>query len=203
MVKLLKRRCDKCGKYYEGQGEKYCSYTCAGLPHLENRKMPKETKIQTIERFMENVNQKENSCWEWTAGLRNGYGNFSYKGKDKYAHRISYMLFKNEAPDNKYVCHHCDNPKCVNPDHLFLGTQKDNMRDSNIKKRDKWSAETRRKVMPDGTYHNQKFKPDEIRYIRSEYQKDGVTLKKLANEFNTDKKAISRIVNYKTYKYIK
>ena len=67
-------------------------------------------------------------CWVWIAyKYPNGYGYFS--GLEGYAHRASYVLYKGPIPKGKYVLHHCDNPSCVNPSHLFLGSQTDNMQD--------------------------------------------------------------------------
>ena len=95
-------------------------------------KMPTNYKGTPIERFMKFVNKTE-KCWLWT-GARfrayNGdYGAFSLAGRPQRAHRVAYLLFKGEIPKRLHVLHECDNPSCVNPKHLFLGTHQDNMTD--------------------------------------------------------------------------
>ena len=75
-------------------------------------------------------------CWIWDGCLNpDGYGNVIYKGKIQRAHRVMYELIKGKIPAGIFVLHKCDQPSCVNPDHLFLGTQKDNMADCVIKGR--------------------------------------------------------------------
>lgn len=88
-----------------------------------------------MERFFDKVN-KTDSCWNWTGAMRpNGYGCFKVKGKLISSHRFSWELVNGKISDGLLVCHKCDNRKCVNPSHLFLGSQKQNMHDCKSKNR--------------------------------------------------------------------
>lgn len=84
-------------------------------------------------RFMMKVEQTAN-CWLWMGNKQSkGYGFFRYLGRRQLTHRVSYMLHKGPIPNGLCVLHKCDNPPCVNPDHLFLGTKTDNARDRDLK----------------------------------------------------------------------
>lgn len=83
-----------------------------------------------MQRFFDKIN-KTDSCWLWLAAKRgnSGYGCMKFYGKLVDAHRISYIIHYGKISNGMIVCHSCDKKLCVNPNHLFLGTQKDNMQD--------------------------------------------------------------------------
>lgn len=101
---------------------------------------PDISKEEYIEYFLNEI-LKTDSCWLWKGRLNTqGYG-ISKRYKYQYAaHRISYLLFNGELERGKVICHTCDNPKCVNPFHLFQGTHKDNFNDMLSKNRESWGV---------------------------------------------------------------
>jgi hypothetical protein len=98
------------------------------------RRRNKQHILKYKERYIERV--PETGCWLWVGQCwSNGYGYVRYNGKAESAHRYIYRLYKGEFDPSLDMLHHCDVPSCVNPDHLFLGTHTDNMRDMHKKGR--------------------------------------------------------------------
>lgn len=96
--------------------------------------MPIKRPIE--DRFREKVRKVKSGCHEWTSCLMpNGYGQISRNNRAEYAHRVAWELANGPIPEGLFILHHCDNRKCVNPNHLFLGTFDDNMADMVSKQR--------------------------------------------------------------------
>jgi hypothetical protein len=116
------------------------------------------------QRFWDKVDQRgEDECWPWKAGtFKTGYGCFHLEKirTSVTAHRMMWKLVNGHIPEGMYVCHHCDNRLCVNPDHLFLGTHADNMRDMGRKGRTA-------KGPGSGSFVRRKLSDENVRWIRS------------------------------------
>lgn len=98
-------------------------------------------------RFLARVEKRDDGCWRWLGALnRDGYGRIGAGGRYTGSHRFAYERFVRPIPPGLSVCHRCDRPWCVNPEHLFLGTQKDNMRDCSMKGRAGMNPNPRRKL---------------------------------------------------------
>lgn len=150
------------------------------------------------ERFWSNVRKSEN-CWEWTRGLtHNGYGVFytsSFGKKQFRAHRFCWEISFGKIPQGLLVCHTCDNPKCVRPSHLFLGTHSDNSKDMMRKGRSR-SAGLKGEKSP---YH--KLNDEKVRKIR-EMHKNGVSQADIARIFCVNKTAVNKVILRQNWSHV-
>lgn len=151
----------------------------------------------TPESFWERVFIIDNldSCWEWRGGRSiGGYGIFVIGTRKVFAHRLSYELFYGNYSDKLKVLHKCDNPPCVRPDHLFLGTQGDNVKDMIEKGRQRYVA---RKGEDHG---NAKLTWDKVSEIRRKYVSEESSTIKLSKEYNVSNSLIKQIIRNEIWK---
>jgi hypothetical protein len=136
--------------------------------------MPKATDAITSisekdkQRFLQKVIKRgDDECWKYTGGInRGGYGNFKMRGVTVTAHRVAYRIHFDSHPGELFVCHKCDNPKCCNPGHLFLGTAQDNGHDCTRKRRrvsgaSHWTK-THPEKIPMGDAHHARLHPERM-----------------------------------------
>lgn len=142
-------------------------------------------KVPLVERFWEKV-EKAEGCWLWTGALgANGYGVTFLDGKIKRAHRVSWLMATGtEVPSNLDCCHKCDNRRCVNPDHLFIGTRRDNMRDCVMKGR-----------------HPVKLTVENVREIRAR-SAAGEVARTISASFGIHKNHVYKVVSGKAWSHV-
>jgi hypothetical protein len=153
--------------------------------------MPKKRE-SLVDRFWNKFKRPKKGCWEW-AGAKdpNGYGNIEEGHGSKScrtvhpAHRLSWKLFNGPIPNGMRVLHKCDNPSCVRPDHLFLGTQKDNLVDCKNKGRTAKGEKNGRS----------KLRQKDIDKIRKLCSSGKHTQQEIASIFNINQSHVSRIIS--------
>lgn len=151
------------------------------------------TRWFTEEYFWSKVD-RTGDCWPWT-GCKNwaGYGKVGVENQLKGTHRVAWELTNGPIPDGLHVCHRCDNPPCCNPDHLFLGTRSDNMRDA-------WAKGRGVHQVMHGEQHGMaKVTEADVREIRTRYAAGGVTQAALAAVYGISDVQVSNIVRHKNW----
>lgn len=140
---------------------------------------------------------KTKECWIWLGHKdRDGYGNIRIgERKAMRTHRLSFFLATKIDPIGMFVCHHCDNPSCINPDHLYLGTALENNRDKINRNRENWAKGER--------VHNAKLTRDQVLSIFKEYKAGGVRHIDLAKKYGVSQTAIQLILSGKNWKHNK
>lgn len=179
-----------------------------------------------IERFWKKVDKSTTpyGCWPWI-GIRDkkGYGRCGLNYKIHFAHRIALYIATGNWPDKKMVCHHCDNPPCCNPDHLYAGTAKTNSADAIIRNRiatgKRHGSQTHPERVARGDRHGTKLNPSylpkgeevwnskltesDILKIKSMYASGEFRQWQIAELFKVRQGCISRILSGKTWKHVK
>ena len=136
-------------------------------------------------------------CWLWTGALQNknsGYGVINIAGRKEYAHRLIWMLLNGPIPDGKLICHHCDEPRCVRPSHLYAGTQKQNVADMFRRGR----ANTARGERSGSS----KLTAEVVLQIRRIYSGGGVSQRAVAKMFDIGKSQVNCIVNRTYWRHV-
>lgn len=138
--------------------------------------------------FWDRVRIQDVGCWEWTAGRqRAGYGNY----RDRGAHRVAWELTNGPIPKGLFVCHHCDNPPCVRPDHLYLGTNRENL----------WDARARG-LLANGEQHwNAKLTEPMVREMVA-LRKTGWTHRELAERYGVRRESVRDIFQGRNWRRV-
>jgi hypothetical protein len=185
---------ESCGRVSDFKAKKYCSRGCyskskSGEGHHLYRPLE--------ERFYENIEKEVGGCWIWKgysrcSGVGGKYGGLKVGGKAMLAHRISYQIHYGEIPNSLFVLHRCDNPSCVNPEHLFLGTNADNMKDM---------AEKFRGCNGEKGVHS-KLTANKVVEIRFAAKRGNMLHREIAKVFGVSTTTITKIVNNHYWKHI-
>lgn len=142
------------------------------------------------ERFARYVQKDDPSgCWLWTGSMSRNYGQIGRHGRPLLAHRAAWELAHGDIPNGLYVLHRCDNGRCVNPAHLFLGTQRDNIRDMVAKGRDRFTGERAYQAI---------LTTEQVRTIRCSTESARAIAKRLGVAFQT----ISDVRRRKNWKHV-
>lgn len=196
--------CPQCGQQFSrkqfSDRRRFCSKKCGAI----FSGIKKTT--DAVERFWSKV-EKTDGCWNWLGAVGvGGYGRFWISDEAvSFAHRFSYELAYGPIPDDKLVCHHCDNPRCVRPDHFFVGTHADNTNDARNKGRLATGDRSGSRLHPERLKRGEqnaraKLTEDQVREIRR--LAGSVTQAELAKRFGVAACVIGFVIHRKTWKHV-
>ena len=206
--------CTECGTKFQrewwkvdaekrkGYTEFYCSIDCRNKTvskrMLESRYKDYNKEEELAKRFLNSFKKEKGQgpngdCWNWT-GKKDpkGYGRLTRNSKPQSAHRYSYEYYKEKPPKGICVCHHCDNPACVNPKHLFLGTSQDNTADRHAKGRDSRGENV----------YCAKLTDEIVRKCRTDYNNQLYTIGKLEYRYGVSHTGMANAIHGKTFAHI-
>lgn len=167
----------------------FCNRVCMGRANGAHAVLAR-TRESVESRFWGKVH-KTPECWLWTGGhFADGYGAIRHNNKPTGTHRLSWEMHNGPIPNGLCVLHHCDNPPCVRPDHLFLGTKKDNAVDMGQKGRNYFPE--------DFGARNRKLDETKIRSIRASCDSPAA----LAQEHGVSRRTISKVLNRETWSHV-
>lgn len=195
--------CETCGKKYKwrrinaGKVPRFCSFSCRTYVGLKTRTKNSElSQDENLERIKKSFKKHvviQDGCWDWKGIVEwTGYAKLSIRPPIK-AHRASWIIHKGPIPKGLIVCHTCDNRKCTNPDHLWLGTHKENIQDRMKKGRCNTPKGIQLKVS--------KVNEQQVKEIKCQL-KNGLTCSEIGRQYKISRKIISRIKNGDTWKHI-
>ena len=179
---MIIKLCPQCNSIFRARHNKVvnCSRKCQGIKNGSIQIALSCDDKRNRERFFKFV-IKTTSCWLWNGSRsRKGYGEFGFRNSNILAHRFSWLQSYGSIPKNKMVLHKCDNPPCVNPEHLWIGTAQENTNDMISKGRQKCTPK--------------KLSESQVKQIR-EMVLIGFLQKELAQKFNVGNMTISDVVN--------
>lgn len=189
----MKTKCEKCGSdfYKYRKCLRFCSRKCSGF--TKRRSYDDSYNNEIKERLIKNSEICKNTgCWNWKRYKSPiGRGNLWFKGRTVLVSRVSYSVFNSDIPICLLICHTCDNPSCINPDHLFLGTNADNCRDREMKNRGA---------------KGEKIKKSKLKFLEIEeinkLRKIGLSQQFIADIFLVSQTCISRVLNGRTWRHV-
>jgi len=146
-------------------------------------------------RFWDKVEVQDSGCWEWQAALWQGYGAYHLNGKTPHASRVAAIDAYGEQPSSVHALHHCDNPPCVNPKHLYFGSHQQNMADM---------ARRGKANRPQGSAHpDAKLTEESVAFIRDLYSLGNVDYKWISDAYGLSESATGRAITGKTWSHVK